>query len=112
MSMFDKLLRKSVRRNTWIFVADTSFRLYVGIKASGAFQHSSFLRGARISAAGLIKVRSRRPFDFTEKFVLAGGIRGTYNDQNKKYDPLGNVLVSARGDTPLGEVGVLLNLDE
>ncbi len=59
--------------------------------------------------AGLINVRSRRPFDFTEKFVLAGGIRGTYNDQNKKYDPLGNVLVSARGDTPLGEVGVLLN---
>ncbi len=37
--------------------ADTSFRLYVGIKQSGAFQHSSFLHGARISAAGLIKVK-------------------------------------------------------
>ncbi|GAB1210477.1 hypothetical protein APSETT445_009270 [Aspergillus pseudonomiae] len=38
-------------------VADTSLRLYIGIKQSGAFQHSSFLRGARIAAAGLIKVR-------------------------------------------------------
>lgn len=59
-TVFNKLLRKSVRKNTWIFVADTSFRLYVGIKASGAFQHSSFLQGSRISAAGLIKVKDGR----------------------------------------------------
>lgn len=59
-TIFDKLLRKSVRKNTWIFVADTSFRLYVGIKASGSFQHSSFLQGGRISAAGLIKIRNGR----------------------------------------------------
>lgn len=59
-TIFNKLLRKSVRKNTWIFVADTAFRLYVGIKASGAFQHSSFLQGARISAAGLIKVKDGR----------------------------------------------------
>lgn len=38
-------------------MADTSFRLYIGIKQSGAFQHSSFLHGGRISAAGLIKVK-------------------------------------------------------
>ncbi|KAK4191746.1 hypothetical protein QBC35DRAFT_512233 [Podospora australis] len=56
-TIFNKLLRKSVRKNTWIFVADTSFRLYVGIKNSGAFQHSSFLQGSRISAAGLIKIK-------------------------------------------------------
>ena len=59
-TIFNKLLRKSVRKNTWIFVADTSFRLYVGIKSSGAFQHSSFLQGGRISAAGLIKVKNGR----------------------------------------------------
>lgn len=59
-TIFNKLLRKSVRKNTWIFVADTSFRLYVGIKDSGAFQHSSFLQGGRISAAGLIKVKNGR----------------------------------------------------
>ena len=59
--------------------------------------------------AGLINVRSPRPFDFTEKFVVAGGIRGTYNDQSKKYDPLGNILVSARTDTAIGEIGLLVN---
>lgn len=57
-TIFDKLLRKSVRKNTWIFVADTKFRLYVGIKSSGMFQHSSFLQGSRISAAGLIKIKN------------------------------------------------------
>lgn len=56
-TIFNKLLRSSVKKNTWIFVADTNFRLYVGIKQSGAFQHSSFLRGSRISAAGLIKIK-------------------------------------------------------
>lgn len=29
-------LRKTSKKNTWIFVADTSFRLYIGIKQSGA----------------------------------------------------------------------------
>ncbi|KAF7549161.1 hypothetical protein G7Z17_g6587 [Cylindrodendrum hubeiense] len=59
-TIFNRLLRKSVKKNTWIFVADTSFRLYVGIKNSGAFQHSSFLQGSRISAAGLIKIKNGR----------------------------------------------------
>lgn len=59
-SIFNKMLRRSVRKNTWIFVADTSFRMYVGIKDSGAFQHSSFLQGGRISAAGLIKIKNGR----------------------------------------------------
>ncbi|RAL60482.1 hypothetical protein DID88_000257 [Monilinia fructigena] len=59
-TVFNKLLRGSVKKNTWIFVADTSFRLYVGIKQSGAFQHSSFLHGSRISAAGLIKIKDGR----------------------------------------------------
>ncbi|RDA93246.1 hypothetical protein CP533_6483 [Ophiocordyceps camponoti-saundersi (nom. inval.)] len=59
-TIFNKLLRKSVKKNTWIFVTDTSFRLYVGIKESGIFQHSSFLQGGRISAAGLIKIKNGR----------------------------------------------------
>ncbi|KAJ5780078.1 hypothetical protein N7457_005238 [Penicillium paradoxum] len=64
---FKRLLGKSSKKeDTWLFVADTSFRLYIGIKKSGAFQHSSFLRGARIAAAGIIKfengqVRSLAP---------------------------------------------------
>lgn len=59
-TIFNSMLRKSVRKNTWIFVADTSFRLYVGIKDSGAFQHSSFVQGSRITAAGLIKIKNGR----------------------------------------------------
>ncbi|KAG5918804.1 hypothetical protein E4U61_001453 [Claviceps capensis] len=59
-TIINQLLRKSVKKNTWIFVADTSFRLYVGIKNSGGFQHSSFLQGSRISAAGLIKIKNGR----------------------------------------------------
>ncbi|KAJ5463848.1 hypothetical protein N7475_006983 [Penicillium sp. IBT 31633x] len=49
--------KSSKKENMWLFVADTSFRLYIGIKKSGAFQHSSFLRGARIAAAGMIKIK-------------------------------------------------------
>ncbi|KAF3394056.1 IQ domain-containing protein IQM1 [Penicillium rolfsii] len=48
----------SIKEGMWIFVADTSFRIYIGIKAPGAFQHSSFLRGGRIAAAGLIKTKN------------------------------------------------------
>lgn len=55
--ILNQLLQKTVKPGTWIYVADTSFRLYVGIKQSGAFQHSSFLRGSRISSAGLIKIK-------------------------------------------------------
>ncbi|OKL56996.1 hypothetical protein UA08_07716 [Talaromyces atroroseus] len=57
--IFNQLMQKSLKKkDKWIFVADTSFRIYIGIKESGAFQHSSFLRGARISAAGLIKIKN------------------------------------------------------
>ncbi|KAL8690341.1 MAG: hypothetical protein Q9224_004425 [Gallowayella concinna] len=49
--------KKKKKKNMWIFVADTSYNIYIGLKQSGAFQHSSFLHGGRVSAAGLIKVR-------------------------------------------------------
>ncbi|TKA83838.1 hypothetical protein B0A55_00133 [Friedmanniomyces simplex] len=50
-------LRKPTKKPTWIWVANTSSRLYLGIKQPGAFQHSSFLHGARVSAAGLAKIK-------------------------------------------------------
>jgi hypothetical protein len=56
-TILNQLLQRTVKPNSWIFVADTSSRLYVGIKQSGSFQHSSFLHGSRISAAGLIKIK-------------------------------------------------------
>ncbi|KIV84529.1 hypothetical protein PV11_00303 [Exophiala sideris] len=55
---FNHMIRSSLKKGRkWIFVADAAFRLYIGYKQSGAFQHSSFLHGARILAAGLIKVK-------------------------------------------------------
>lgn len=55
---FNHMVRDSLKKgHKWIFVADSSFRLYIGYKQSGAFQHSSFLHGARILSAGLIKVK-------------------------------------------------------
>ncbi len=60
--------------------------------------------------AGLVNIRLRRPFDF-DKLTVAGSIRGTYNDQSRKYDPIGSLLFSDRFDTGLGEFGVLLNAD-
>jgi hypothetical protein len=56
-TILNQLLQKTVKPGTWIFVADTSLRLFVGIKNSGAFQHSSFLHGSRLAAAGLIKIK-------------------------------------------------------
>jgi len=39
-AVMNRLLRKTTRKNTWIYVTDTSYRLYVGLKQSGSFQHS------------------------------------------------------------------------
>ena len=56
--IFNHMIRSSLQKgHKWIFVADASFRLYIGYKQAGAFQHSSFLHGSRILAAGQIKVK-------------------------------------------------------
>ncbi|WWD16577.1 hypothetical protein CI109_101005 [Kwoniella shandongensis] len=52
-----ELLRKTVRRNTWIYVSDMNLNLFVGIKQSGSFQHSSFLAGGKVTSAGIIVVK-------------------------------------------------------
>lgn len=53
----NRLLRKTVRRNTWIFISDKHFNIFIGIKDTGTFQHSSFLAGGLVTSAGLITVR-------------------------------------------------------
>ncbi len=59
--------------------------------------------------AGLLDVGLRRPFDF-KGFELAGALRGVYNDQSRKLDPIGSLLVSDRWQTGIGEIGALLNV--
>ncbi|KIP12514.1 hypothetical protein PHLGIDRAFT_81737, partial [Phlebiopsis gigantea 11061_1 CR5-6] len=41
--LLERLLRATLQKNTWIYVADKQFNIFVGIKTPGAFQHSSFL---------------------------------------------------------------------
>ncbi|SCZ91872.1 BZ3500_MvSof-1268-A1-R1_Chr5-3g08190 [Microbotryum saponariae] len=81
----DQMLRKTVSKNTWLYVADLKAssrdgtcwdgvdvarvhantqsispilqgNLYVSLKVTGKLQHSSILYGARVMSAGLIKV--------------------------------------------------------
>ena len=58
--------------------------------------------------AGLINVRSRRPFDFNGSEV-AGAVNLTYADRAKDYDVNGNLLLSNRWDVGIGEFGFLIN---
>ncbi|RXK41274.1 hypothetical protein M231_01424 [Tremella mesenterica] len=52
------LLRKTVRRNTWIYVCDMKMNMFVGIKKSGLFQHSSFIAGGKLTSAGIIILKN------------------------------------------------------
>lgn len=55
--LMDGLLRKTIGTNTWIYVLNSRRELYVGIKQTGKFQHSSFLYGGRVLSAGLLKAK-------------------------------------------------------
>lgn len=58
--------------------------------------------------AGLIDVRSRRPFDFADR-ELSGSVNLAYPDQADKGDLNGNFLFSDRWETEVGEMGFLIN---
>jgi iron complex outermembrane receptor protein len=60
--------------------------------------------------AGLVNVRSRRPFDFTN-FEFAGSVWVTHAKQSGKWNPNFNMLITDRWDVgDGGELGVLLNV--
>lgn len=58
--------------------------------------------------AGLINVRSRRPFDFTE-LEVAGVANGVLTRQSGDANFNGSLLVSDRWQTGIGEIGALVN---
>ena len=58
--------------------------------------------------AGLVNVRSRRPFDF-KGFELSGSAWGLYTRQGAKLTPNVNLLITDRWDTGIGEIGLLIN---
>ncbi|HYG28977.1 MAG TPA: TonB-dependent receptor [Allosphingosinicella sp.] len=59
--------------------------------------------------AGLINVRSRRPFDF-RGFEIAGSLWGNYPNQSRDFSPNGQLLITNRwDDTGIGDIGALIN---
>lgn len=56
--------------------------------------------------AGLVNVRSHRPFDF-DGFQIAGSAWGLYTDQKDTVTPNGNILITDRWKTGIGEIGAL-----
>lgn len=78
-----------------------------GISAIEAFKSTTaeLIEGG---IAGLINVRSRRPFDFRDR-EISGSFRYAYATQSGEWDPNGNLLFSDRWDAGDGEIGLLLN---
>jgi TonB-dependent receptor len=78
-----------------------------GISAIEAFKTST-ANLVEPGIAGLINVRSRRPFDF-DGFEIAGSLWGVYPNQSRDFEPNAQLLVSDRWDAGDGEIGALIN---
>jgi iron complex outermembrane recepter protein len=61
--------------------------------------------------AGLVNVQGRRPFDFSG-LEVSGSLWGQYTKRSKTVRPNGNLLISDRWDTGIGEIGLLLNASD
>lgn len=59
--------------------------------------------------AGELNVQSRRPFDFAG-LEVAGMAWAQYETRSQNYDPNGNLLISDRWHTDLGDFGALLGM--
>jgi TonB-dependent receptor len=57
--------------------------------------------------AGLVDVRSRKPFDF-KGLRVAGGATGLHWQNSQRFGVEANLLVSNRWETGIGEIGILL----
>ncbi|GAA4004440.1 TonB-dependent receptor [Sphingomonas humi] len=78
-----------------------------GISAIEAFKTSS-ANLVEPGLAGLVNVRSRRPFDFSGTEV-AGSVWAVYPRQSRDFQPNAQLLLSDRWQTGAGEVGALIN---
>ena len=78
-----------------------------GISAIEAFKTST-ANLVEPGLAGLINVRSRRPFDF-KGFELAGSVWANYPKQSEELSPNAQLLISNRWDVGGGEFGALIN---
>jgi iron complex outermembrane recepter protein len=79
-----------------------------GISAIEAFKTST-ANLVEPGIAGLINVRSRRPFDF-EDGEIAGSVWGVYPTQSQDFEPNAQLLLSDRWSAGDGEIGALINV--
>lgn len=79
-----------------------------GISAIDVFKSSS-ADLVEPGIAGLINVRSRRPFDFNDS-EIAGSVWGVYPNQSRDLEPNAQLLLSDRWDVGGGEIGALINV--
>lgn len=107
-TILNKLLRATVKPGTWIYVADTVGRLYIGIKDSGAFQHTSFLSGARISSAGLIGIEKGQ---LTYLSPLSGHYRPTTKSLRRFISTLKSQGVDLRNLRVSHSYEILLSIE-
>lgn len=59
--------------------------------------------------AGVVNLRTRKPFDNKKGLVIAGGLEANYGDFEKKWTPTGSIMISNRWQTGIGEFGALAN---
>ena len=78
-----------------------------GISAIEAFKTST-ANLVEPGLAGLINVRSRRPFDFSG-FEIAGSVWANYPKQSRDLKPNAQLLITNRWDAGEGEFGALIN---
>lgn len=60
--------------------------------------------------AGVVNVDLRRPLDLNKGWTVAGSYRDAFSNIGKTSSPYASLLVADRFDTPIGEMGWLLNL--
>lgn len=58
---------------------------------------------------GTVNVELRRPLELKKGLLVAGSIRGLYNDLVDGVTPFASLLLSYRFDTGIGEMGLLVN---
>lgn len=60
--------------------------------------------------AGTVNVDLRRPMDLRKGWTLAGSVRSVYADVGSTESPYASALIAKRFDTPIGEMGFLVNV--
>lgn len=59
--------------------------------------------------AGSVNVVSRKPFDLKDSWTVSASAQANYSRNADRFRPQGNLLISHRWDSNIGEMGLLVN---